>query len=198
MLVGHFDPDPTNKDEITNDEALGMMIGVYPPIFHPFAQYGIYVMTFMKNYKWRYVVIDDKLPCRENGDILFGHNATASETWVGLIEKAYAKLHNCYMSLKSGDIAQGLSDLTGKVAEKYVMDKSKIDDPDECDKIWKKLLGAKEDGTQVGCSAEGETEGEIEFNGEPTGLMSGHAYAIIDCFELKMLPDEKKKGKSSS
>lgn len=35
-----------------------------------------------------------------------------------MIEKAYAKLHNCYQALASGDIAQGLSDMTGYVAHK--------------------------------------------------------------------------------
>lgn len=35
-----------------------------------------------------------------------------------IIEKAYAKLHNNYQSLISGDIGQGLADLTGGVADK--------------------------------------------------------------------------------
>ncbi len=37
----------------------------------------------------------------------------------------------------------------------------------------------------MGCSAEGETEGFIEINEESTGVMSGHAYSIIDVFELE-------------
>lgn len=36
----------------------------------------------------------------------------------------------------------------------------------------------------MGCSAEGETEGFIEVNGVSTGLLSGHAYSIIDVFEI--------------
>ncbi len=32
--------------------------------------------------------------------------------WVAFVEKAYAKLHHSYTNLVSGDISQGLNDLT--------------------------------------------------------------------------------------
>jgi calpain len=37
----------------------------------------------------------------------------------------------------------------------------------------------------MGCSAEGGTENKILVKGEESGIMSGHAYGIIDVFELK-------------
>ena len=37
----------------------------------------------------------------------------------------------------------------------------------------------------MGCSAEGDTELYIKFNDEDTGIMSGHAYGIIDIFEIQ-------------
>lgn len=37
----------------------------------------------------------------------------------------------------------------------------------------------------MGCSADGATEEEIKINGEESGIMTGHAYAITDIFELK-------------
>ena len=36
----------------------------------------------------------------------------------------------------------------------------------------------------MGCSANGDTEEEIKYNGEESGIMTGHAYAITDVFEL--------------
>ena len=36
----------------------------------------------------------------------------------------------------------------------------------------------------MGCSSSGETEGMIKYNGLPSGIMSGHAYGIIDVFEI--------------
>ena len=43
---------------------------------------------------------------------MFGHNTNPNEFWVPLIEKAYAKIHNCYEALISGFIDDGLSDMT--------------------------------------------------------------------------------------
>ena len=37
----------------------------------------------------------------------------------------------------------------------------------------------------MGCSAEGGKEAHIMIKGEDSGIMSGHAYSIIDVFELK-------------
>ena len=35
----------------------------------------------------------------------------------------------------------------------------------EADALWERLKEAKSNGTMMGCSAEGETEGFIEING---------------------------------
>jgi hypothetical protein len=50
------------------------------------------------------------------------------------------------------------------------------------------LVTAKQDGTMMGCSAEGGTEHFIQVNGEDSGVMSGHAYGVIDVFELPYEP----------
>lgn len=94
-----------------------MIEGVYPPMFHYLRKYGMYVMRFFKDYEWRYVIIDDRIPCYKKDygttkDIVFGHNTNPNEFWVPLIEKAYAKIHNCYEALISGFIDDGLADMT--------------------------------------------------------------------------------------
>jgi calpain len=75
--------------------------GVYPSIFHVYRIKGIFVFRFFKNFKWLYVIIDDRIPTIEGGDNYtrkpaFGHCTDPGEVWVPLIEKAYAKLHGCY------------------------------------------------------------------------------------------------------
>lgn len=42
----------------------------------------------------------------------------------------------------------------------------------------------------MGCSAEGETEGFIFKEGENTGVLSGHAYSLLDVIELPFLKEE--------
>jgi calpain len=80
---------------------------------------GLYVFRFFKDFEWRYVIVDDRLPCSTlNGLPVFGSCMNSHELWVPLIEKAYAKLHGCYETLISGFIDDALTDLTGLVAEK--------------------------------------------------------------------------------
>ena len=118
-LRGFFLPSPENmNDGVTAEEYQGMRSGLWPPIFHFLAQYGIYVIRFFKNFKWRYVVIDDRIPCKEGGEIIYARCKMANELWVPLIEKAYAKLHNCYQQLVAGDIGQALADMSGMMAGK--------------------------------------------------------------------------------
>lgn len=93
--------------------------GVYAPIFHKFRFNGIYVLRFFKDSCWRYVLIDDRLPCYSgNKSLVFGKCSSPDELWVPLIEKAYAKIHGCYQTLISGFIDDGLADMTAMVCEK--------------------------------------------------------------------------------
>lgn len=100
--------------------------GVYPPIFHIYRKKGMYVFRFFKNFKWVYVLIDDRLPTKD-GEIVFAKCKNENELWVPLIEKAYAKLHGCYESLISGNVDDGLTDMTGLVSEKVSMHNKKTE-----------------------------------------------------------------------
>ncbi len=98
-----------------------MGTGVYAPMFHYLRKHGMYIIRFFKNYKWRYVIIDDRLPCFDKygvKEVVFARCRSKNEFWVPIIEKAYAKIHNCYESLISGFIDDGLTDMTGLASEK--------------------------------------------------------------------------------
>ena len=109
-----------SKDFACNSKTTNEMIkGVYPQIFRWYKMFGIYVFRFFKNFKWRYVIVDERIPCyKASKTPIFAWCKDSSELWVSLIEKAYAKLHYCYESLISGFIDDGLSDLTGFASEK--------------------------------------------------------------------------------
>ena len=47
---------------IDNEITTLLSMGVFPPIFHKFRYQGIYCLRFFKEFKWRYVIIDDRLP----------------------------------------------------------------------------------------------------------------------------------------
>lgn len=45
--------------------------------------------------------------------LYFARSGTHGETWVPLIEKAFAKLHGSYYSLHEGSSSEAVEDLTG-------------------------------------------------------------------------------------
>lgn len=156
----------------------------------------MYVFRFFKNFQWVYVIIDDRLPCEIDGPPIFGQCKDLNELWVPLIEKAYAKLHGCYQALISGFADDALTDMTGLVAEKVTMfSKATQAFPHEsigtADQFWDYLKQRRAENSLMGCSRTSETvEVQITLDdGQRTGVLAGHAYGLLDVFEL---PDEDK------
>jgi len=175
---------------LDEDDAYEFTKGVYPPIFHMYRKKGLYVLRFFKDFCWRYVIVDERIPChKHNCSPVFGKCSDLNELWVPLIEKAYAKLHGCYETLVSGFIDDALNDLTGLVSEKVkVHDNNGVfphKNLKDKDTFWTFLLERDREGSMMGCSVTGDVEREVVIDGFKTGIMTGHAYGIIDVFELK-------------
>ena len=79
---------------------------------------GCYRLRLCKNGIWVNVTIDDYFPCSVKGGPIFSR-AHGNEMWVLLLEKAYAKLHGNYYTLRGGFASEGFSDLTGNPTECY-------------------------------------------------------------------------------
>jgi len=193
FIRGSFKPDLKNlQKDLTDEEAKGMLSGVYPPLFHDYRKYGIYVLRFFKNYAWRYVLVDDRLPCNKAYDVpelIFACCARNNEFWVPLFEKAYAKLHTTYQALISGDISDALVDFTGLVSEKLIIqDKGKFNSKGlkSPESLWERLVKLRRDKALLGCSIVGTgVEHAVVMDGIDTGLLAGHAYSVQSVFTIK-------------
>ncbi|CAG9320530.1 unnamed protein product [Blepharisma stoltei] len=136
---------------------------------------GIYRLQLYKNGELQYVTIDDYIPCdAETNKPVFSKN-NGSELWVLLIEKAYAKLHGSYLSLKGGYAEEAFIDITGWPAFTYYFDQ--IEDKINSGEFWRMLNYWH---SQRYCLV-AATSGEIDEN---SGMVSGHYYSIRDVVEV--------------
>uniref|UniRef100_A0AAQ4RE57 Calpain 9 n=1 Tax=Gasterosteus aculeatus aculeatus TaxID=481459 RepID=A0AAQ4RE57_GASAC len=136
---------------------------------------GIFHFQFWSHNRWLDVVVDDRLPVVRNKLIML-HSASNDEFWSALLEKAYAKLHGSYESLKGGSTMEAMEDFTGGVGENYETKNC----PDNLFSIMKKALDR---GSMMGCSIDITSSAESEAK-TTTGLVKGHAYSITSLEEV--------------
>ena len=68
------------------------------------------------------MIVDDLFPVESStNDLIFAKSPKPNIEWVSFAEKAYAKLHHSYTNMISGDIAQGLNDLTNFLPVKQLL-----------------------------------------------------------------------------
>lgn len=166
---------------------------------------GIYGFIFCRDGEWVDVIIDDQLftqvprwdsvsaetrvlyhndrdlydrVARRGGKTLyFARSADEGETWVPLIEKAYAKLHGDYVSLQGGSTNEGIEDLTGGVSETIY-----TNDIMDIDHFWKNdLLRANED-LLFSTFVEAPPGTEV---GDVKGIVTDHAYTVLKAVEFR-------------
>ncbi|PNY29789.1 Calpain-9 [Tolypocladium capitatum] len=108
--------------------------------------------------------------------LFFAQCKDQNETWVPLIEKAYAKAHGDYGSLSGGWIGEGLEDLSGGVTTELLS--SDILDTDD---FWDNEMSMVNQEFLFGCST-----GLLEHGyGQRDGICEGHAYIVLEARTLK-------------
>ena len=86
---------------------------------------GIYRLKLCKNGVWSTVTIDDYAPCSEEGGPIFS-KTRSHDLWLTLLEKAYAKVHGNYHTLRGGFTAEALMDLTGCPTEVFDFEEASV------------------------------------------------------------------------
>ncbi|CAE6461055.1 hypothetical protein ACGC1H_003099 [Rhizoctonia solani] len=167
---------------------------------HRDEQVGVYGFLFYRDSGWVDVVIDDLLYTRipkfeelwgeqkelyhddkEKFDararvggktLYFARSKTENETWLPLLEKAYAKLHGDYQALDGGWDSEAIEGMTGGISNII-----HVKDILDTDRFWEEqLLNANKD-RLFGCVI-GDSRGEV------SGLVTWHAYAVLEALEV--------------
>ncbi|KAL1852395.1 hypothetical protein Daus18300_012228 [Diaporthe australafricana] len=108
--------------------------------------------------------------------LFFAQNKDQNETWVPLLEKAYAKAHGDFASLWGGWIGEALEDLSGGVTTELLGS-----DIFDTDAFWDNELSKVNQEFLFGCST-GLLDGGY---GERDGITEGHAYVVMEARTLK-------------
>ncbi|KAK7026056.1 hypothetical protein VNI00_015784 [Paramarasmius palmivorus] len=170
-------------------------------------QIGVYGFTFFRDASWVTIIIDDFLytnipkfeelsyaekqlyhhdkeryneSARKNGKgLYFAKSGTQGETWVPLIEKAYAKLHGCYAALSGGEECEAIEDLTGGVST-FIP----TNDIFDTDRFWtEELLKANVD-RLFGCAYQAlDRTRSGDYNPQISGLIGNHSYSVLKAVE---------------
>ncbi|KAI0018623.1 cysteine proteinase [Xylariomycetidae sp. FL0641] len=108
--------------------------------------------------------------------LYFAQCQHANETWLPLLEKAYAKAHGDYASIEGGFIGEGIEDLTGGVTtELYTTD---ILDTEH---FWNEELLKVNDEFLFGCSTGLWGYG---YSDNRKGIVECHAYSVMRAVEI--------------
>jgi hypothetical protein len=164
---------------------------------------GVYGFVFYRDGEWIWTVVDDNLYLRNSdfdayGDsydptgvqekrykknhqtgseaLYFASCSNENETWLPLLEKAYAKVHGDYNAISGGWSGEAVEDLTGGVTTKILTDRilSK-------ERLWKELLRVN-DQFLFSASSPGSYGDDSDAR---RGLALSHAYSVIKAVDAE-------------
>ncbi|KAI4620221.1 hypothetical protein J4E80_004747 [Alternaria sp. BMP 0032] len=105
--------------------------------------------------------------------LYFAQCSDPNETWLPLLEKAFAKAHGDYSAINGGFVGEGIEDLTGGVTSEIfatdILDK---------DKFWREELMNVNKTFLFGCGQMGGIYGARK------GIQEKHAYSVMEAREI--------------
>ena len=155
------------------EDLLQSLVGVNIDFMPIMERVGAYFVRFFLGGRWRAIVVDDTLPInpKKGAEFLPAFSrASNNQTWVSIVEKAYAKAHGSYAAISGGYVAEGLHDLSGAATEMIGFRTCGLDS----EELWVKLVSFADVGFPLGCAT--------SFSSE--GIVGHHAYSILEIREL--------------
>ncbi|OXV08572.1 hypothetical protein Egran_03665 [Elaphomyces granulatus] len=113
--------------------------------------------------------------------LYFAQCSDENETWLPLLEKAYAKAHGDYSAIEGGFVGEAIEDLTGGVTTE-LMSSSVLDK----EKFWQELMSVNDEflfGCWTGIYSDWLHPLKGEYR-EQKGIVQNHAYSIMDAKEI--------------
>ena len=100
---------------------------------------GIFGIRFFNKGRWSFVVVDGMIPCNDRGKPVFACSKDTTQTYVMLLEKAYAKLKGSYESIDREVGRYTMVELTGGVSKqmKFDLDETALREAIHTRSIWK-------------------------------------------------------------
>lgn len=150
---------------------------------------GKVTMKIYKHGKWRFIEIDDLLPCDERGRLLFTSSTEPGVYWMSFIEKGYAKLHGSYFALNEGNPCDAMADLTGGIGTSVDLDFAKneignLEDNRQYMELYIKLETFTSLGLAAICAS---------TNNDKYGIITNHAYSVMSVLSVNKLDGSKLK-----
>ncbi|KAL8943829.1 MAG: hypothetical protein Q9216_000822 [Gyalolechia sp. 2 TL-2023] len=116
--------------------------------------------------------------------LCFAQCSDENETWLPLLEKAFAKAHGDYSSIDGGFTGEAIEDLTGGVTTELL-----TTDILDTDKFWSDEVMKVNDEFLFGCATGRFDKWQGSLSGEEPGARKGvvrmHAYSIQEAREIK-------------
>ncbi|KAF7970854.1 hypothetical protein HWV62_22746 [Athelia sp. TMB] len=170
-------------------------------------QVGIYGFIFCIDGIWRDVIVDDQLFVKAprwesldakaqklyHGDrdayekvgrkgssiLYFAKSRNENETWVPLMEKAFAKLHGDYQALEGESTNEAIEDLTGGISDSIY-----INDIMDTDLFWTKYLVRANQDMLFSCFID-QPKSSPTNSMYVKGLVMDHGYAVLKALEFR-------------
>ncbi|EPY26455.1 calpain-like cysteine peptidase [Angomonas deanei] len=131
---------------------------------------------------WRSVIIDDYLPILGNQPRFARSSKDYCETWVSMLEKAYAKRNRGYSKIISGDPLFAIRDFTGfptcRLDAKF---REGMESPELGNQFYERLLADYENGHMILFSTPGNSDARSKSpRYTENGVFIGYAYSVIE------------------